>query len=148
MAAKSATLAPELFELDPERDIRNVPGAPGWFELATPDPESAQNVLTKLFGWTFDALDSTEAGTPYFVAKVAGHEVGGVRQPMPGEPDTPRWVTYLTVADVDDVATRAEETGASVVVPPTQLGAAGRMTVVDSSTTGHLYAFEYGRRFA
>jgi predicted enzyme related to lactoylglutathione lyase len=148
MPAASPTINRDTFELLPEHDIRNVHGAPGWFELITPDPESAAAVLTRLLGWDLQPLDSSETGMTYFVARLGGYDVGGVRRPMPGEPDGPRWVTYVTVRDVDEIALHADEAGAEVVVPPTQLGQAGRMTVLGSKATARLYAFEYSRRFA
>jgi predicted enzyme related to lactoylglutathione lyase len=98
------------FQLDPARDIRNVHGAPGWFELVTPDPGKAAEYLGQLFGWGFRAIQV--AGADYQVILVRGHEVGGVRRPMPGEPTDPRWDTYVTVADVDQLADQAAAAGA------------------------------------
>jgi uncharacterized protein len=148
MSADSVTLAPEQFELDPARDIRNVHGAPSWLELVTSDPHRATGVLGNVLGWEFEQLDESETGTLYFVGRVAGHDVGGVRRPMPNEPQSTRWITYVTVADVDEIASSAGDAGATVVVPPMPLGSVGRMTVIESPETGQVYAFQYNRRFA
>jgi hypothetical protein len=83
------------FQLDPTRDIRNVHGAPGWFELVTPEPDKAGEYLGELFGWEFRTTQV--AGADYRIILVGGHEVGGIRQPQPGEPSDPRWDTYVTV---------------------------------------------------
>jgi predicted enzyme related to lactoylglutathione lyase len=93
-----------------------VHGAPGWFELVTPDPDKAAEYLGEVFGWGFHTIQV--AGSDYRVILVNGHEVGGIRQPQPGEPADPRWDTYVTVADVDQLAARAAGAGAQVVVPP------------------------------
>jgi predicted enzyme related to lactoylglutathione lyase len=148
MPADSVTVAPEQFELDPARDIRNVHGAPSWLELVTPDPDRAAEVLGNVLGWEFEPLDDSETGMFYLVGRVAGHDVGGVRRPMPNEPQSPRWITYVTVADVDEIASSAGDAGATVVVPPMPLGTVGRMTVIDSPETAQVYAFQYNRRFA
>lgn len=140
----TATLT-ENFRLDPARDIRNMHGAPGWFELATPDPDGAAGFLKTLFGWEFHTIQV--AGNDYRVILVGGHEVGGIRQPMPGEPDGPRWVTYVTVGDADELARQAADAGGEVVVAPMPLGDAGRITAVAHPHAGQLLAFEYGRPF-
>lgn len=130
------------------RDIRNAHGAPGWFELVTADLAGAAEVLSRLFGWQLEPLDSSETGTDYLVAKVGGREVGGVRQPMPGEPEETRWVTYVTVDDAEAFARHAREAGVNVEVPPVDLGAAGRMTVVAAPAIAQVFAFQYNRPFA
>jgi predicted enzyme related to lactoylglutathione lyase len=133
------------FQLDPAHDIRNVHGAPGWFELVTPDPDGASAYLGQVFGWEFRTIQI--AGADYRVILVRGHEAGGIRQPMPGEPADPRWDTYVTVADVDELASRAAAAGAQVQVPPMPLGDAGRITAVAHPQAGRTLAFEYSRPF-
>ena len=134
------------FELKPEHDIRNVHGAPGWHELTTPDPDGAAAYLAGLYGWEFRTMDI--GGSDYRVIVVEGHEVGGVRAPMPGDDDVPRWDTYVTVEDVDALAGRAADLGGEVVVPPMRVGEAGRLTVLNHPTAGKLSAFEYRRPFS
>lgn len=134
------------FELDPERDIRNVHGAPGWHELSTPDPDTAAEYLSKLFGWETEAMEL--AGAPYRVIRVAGHEVGGITAPRPGEPAAPQWSTYITVDDVAAVAEQATALGAQVVVPPTELGDAGSLAVFAEPAAGVFRVFQYPRPFS
>lgn len=134
------------FELKPEHDIRNLHGAPGWHELTTPDPAAAADYLGELYGWTFQIIDI--GGTDYRVIQLDGHEVGGIKAPTQGETDVPRWDTYVTVDDVDDLAREAEQLGGQVVVPPMELGAAGRLTVVAHPTAGKLSAFQYPHPFS
>ncbi|MGH2697656.1 MAG: VOC family protein [Actinomycetota bacterium] len=144
MSMEPAPAAPP-FELDPARDIRNLHGAPGWFELVTGDPAEAARFLTGAFGWEFRTIDV--AGSEYFVTLVRGHEVGGLRVPMTGEPDGPRWQTYVTVDDVEAFARHAQSTGGEVAVPPMELGEVGKMTAIAHPKAGQLLAFEYARPF-
>lgn len=134
------------FTLEPEHDIRNVHGAPGWHELTTTDPADAAVFLGELYGWTFRTQEV--GGVEYRVIMVDGHEVGGIKGPMPGETDVPRWDTYVTVTDVDELAGSAASHGARVVVPPMDLGDAGRMTILVHPSGGKLSAFEYPSPFA
>lgn len=66
---------------------------------------------------------------------------------MPGEPDGLRWVTDVTVGDVDELARQAADAGGEVVLAPMPLGDAGRITAVTQPHAGQLLAFEYGRPF-
>lgn len=134
------------FVLEPERDIRNVPGAPGFFELRTPRPEQAAQFLGALFGWQFAAIQI--AGAPYLEITLLGHGIGGVRQPAPGEPASPHTVTYVTIEDATATAARAIAVGGAVVAPPMPLGEEGRLTVVSHPDTGQIFAFEYNRPFS
>jgi predicted enzyme related to lactoylglutathione lyase len=134
------------FELVPEHDIRNVSGAPGWFELVTPRAAAAEAFLGAVFGWQFTSI--ALGGGDYRVIELAGHEVGGIRAPRPGESDSPHWLSYVTVDSVDLAAAAAERAGGQIVLPPTDLGDAGRMTAFVHPHAGPLYAFEYRRPFS
>ncbi len=140
------TTTATTFEFKPEHDIRNQHGAPGWHELTTPDPGAAAEYLGKLYGWTYQTIDI--GGAEYRVIQLDGHEVGGIKAPMPGEADVPRWETYVTVDDVDTIASEAEQLGGEIVVAPMSLGEAGRLTVVVHPTAGKLSAFEYPQPFS
>jgi hypothetical protein len=53
------------FEFSQKHDIRNLHGAPGWFELATEDPKTAAAYLRELNGWEFQEISI--GGSPYLV---------------------------------------------------------------------------------
>lgn len=148
MSIPTVAVAPEEFSFAQEHDIRNVHGAPSWLELVTSDLQGAKEVLEKLLGWEIVPLPVSDTGGAYLIANVAGHDVGGIREPAPGEPDGPRWVSYVTVADVDALAAEASAAGAEIAIPPMDLGTVGRMTVLASTATGPVYAFQYSERFA
>lgn len=134
------------FEFSQRHDIRNLDGAPGWFELATPDPQAAADYLGKLFDWRFHEISL--GGAPYLVILLDGHEIGGIRHAAPAETDAPKWSTYVTVADAEALASRATEFGAEIAIPPMSLGDAGRMTAVRHPAAGTIAGFQYGRPFS
>ncbi|MFD4422666.1 VOC family protein [Agromyces sp. NPDC058484] len=136
----------DAFVLLPEHDIRNQHGAPGWHELTTDDPEAAAEFLRSTFGW--DVVAAEIAGSPYWLILVSGHQVGGIRAPQPGDTAVPRWDTYITVEDVDTVASVANRAGAVPVVPPVDLGDEGRVTVFHHAAAGTVAAFQYPRPFS
>jgi len=145
MPSSSTAKLTRDFHLDPTRDIRNVHGAPGWFELSTDDPETAVRFVEQAYGWE---VEKTKVGNgDYWVARVCGHEVGGIRAPLPGATGEPTWITYVTAESVDAVADKARSVGGTVVVPPTDVPGAGRFTAVDHPAAGRTFAFEYPHPF-
>ena len=134
------------FELDSAHDIRNVHGAPGWTELSTPDPETAQEFLSSVFGWTFSNMPME--GGDYAVAAVHDHGVGGVRAPAPGEDATPTWRTYVAVESADELVRRVEEAGGSLLMEPLDVPGVGRLVAFQHPAAGQLLALEYLQPFA
>ena len=135
---------PETFTLDPSTDIRNQHGAPGWHELVTPDPRAAEAFLASTYGWE---VVEYEPMPGYKVARLHGHGIGGIREPMAGEDAAPHWVTYVAVDDADDVVERARASGAQVVMPATDMAEVGRMAIVAHPATGPLYFMTHTQPF-
>lgn len=107
--------------------IEGVPGAPCWFELATPDPERARDFYTQLFAWeTYSRHEEN-----YLHIKAGGRESGGIL-PLSaiGKDVPPHWVPYFLTADCDATATRAREMGAQWCMEPTTLPGVGRLATV------------------
>jgi uncharacterized protein len=95
----------------------NAPGAFCWSELATRDPERAQQFWSELLGWTFEQVSDDPA---YWTIRNGETDNGGVRvlgDELP--PETPaHWVVYFAVASIDDAAPKAGTT----LVPKTRAG--------------------------
>lgn len=103
-------------------------GAFSWCELMTTDVEAAKKFYSRLFGWT--AEDMPMEGMTYTVVKAGGQEVGGMMTISPeAEGTPPHWGTYVTVDDVNETAKTAEELGAKIIVPPTDIPDVGRFCV-------------------
>jgi uncharacterized protein len=95
----------------------NVPGAFCWNELATRDPQAAQDFYSALLGWEIEPSESS--GPPYWMIKNAGRWNGGMRQ-IGDElrPEVPaHWLVYFAVESVADTVERASAAGAQVMLP-------------------------------
>jgi predicted enzyme related to lactoylglutathione lyase len=108
------------------------PGTFCWSELATSDQEAAKAFYAALFGWQAD--DRPVGDGAYYsmqlldskpVAAIAGQPQ---QQRDAGVP--PLWNSYVSVADADAVAARAEELGATLHAPPFDVMTVGRMAVI------------------
>jgi predicted enzyme related to lactoylglutathione lyase len=112
------------------------PGTFSYAELATTDAEGARAFYTSLFGWEVDDIPMEPGGT-YHMFRKGAHVAGAMhqmdaRQREQGIP--PHWGSYVTVADVDASAARAEELGGTVLAGPFDVMDAGRMAVVQDPT--------------
>ena len=101
-----------------------------WSELMTNDVEASRKFYCELLGWATQDMPMGE-GEPYVVVKAGDQGVGGImkmpKEVPPGVP--PHWQTYVTVKDVDAAAKKAEELGATAIVPPTDIPNVGRFYV-------------------
>lgn len=104
-------------------------GAFSWCELMTTDVPAAIHFYSKLFGWSTE--EYTGAGMTYTVVKVAGKEVAGImKTPPEAQGMPPMWGIYVTVDDVDATAKTAQELGATILYPPTDIPTVGRICVI------------------
>ena len=109
-------------------------GEPIWLELNTTDMTKARAFYTGLFGWAFEDsgpdyghYQMVQAGTHYIAGGMAiDHE----RTPELAD----NWTIYLASSDVAATTAAAEEAGASVIMPPMQVGGAGTMAFVIDPT--------------
>jgi predicted enzyme related to lactoylglutathione lyase len=108
---------------------RYIPGVPCWVDTTQPDPEAAVAFYGGLFGWQFEEV--TPAGAPerYFTARLGGGDVAAVGSLPQGAPAEAAWNTYVWVADADATAAKVYEARGTVLVPPADVGDAGRMAV-------------------
>jgi uncharacterized protein len=113
-------------------------GAFCWNELATTDPESAQNFYKTLLGWEIKESKATgecEGSMVYNEIVVGGQHVGGIYKMGPEFGQAPsHWVAYVAVDDVDAKARQVWELGGKVCVPPTDIPNVGRFCVINDPT--------------
>ncbi len=98
-------------------------GAFSWCELMTTDVQAAKQFYTELLGWTTEEMP----GMAYTVVQTGGVGIGGIMaipSHAPGAP--PHWGTYVTVDDVDATARKAQELGATTIMPLTDIPNVGR----------------------
>ncbi len=105
-------------------------GAFSWHELMTDDVEGAKRFYTELLGWTLEEFPMGE-GESYWVVKAGEEQMGGIMKTPPGaESMPPYWGAYITVDNVDGTAKRAEQLGAKILVPPTDIPQVGRFATL------------------
>lgn len=112
-------------------ELVNQPNSLAWNELATRDLPRAKEFYKKVFGWESET-SSMENGSSYTEWKLNGRSIGGAIEMNGGFPPDvpPHWLTYFSVSSVDAAVKKAEELGGRVVVPPTDIGSAGRFAVL------------------
>lgn len=115
-----------------------------WSELMTRDIEGSKKFYKELLGWEMDEMPMQQGGA-YTVLKASGEAVGGM-MPMPAEvPEMvpTHWATYITVTDVDQVANKAQELGAKMIVPPTDIPEVGRFSTFQDPQGAVINVIQY-----
>ena len=123
------------------------PGTFGWVDLAAIDVVAAKDFYGGLFGWEGEETPAGDAGT-YTMLRRDGRDVAGLYElgaQMREEGVSPHWTSYVTVADVDATAARAEELGGTVVAGPLDVMDAGRMADVRDPQGAVIALWQAGR---
>jgi predicted enzyme related to lactoylglutathione lyase len=103
-------------------------GAFSWSELQTTDVDGAKKFYTELLGWTTEEFPSEEMA--YTVVKIGDEPVGGIMA-LPSQACAPtHWGVYITVEDVDATTRKAQELGATIIVPPMDIKDVGRFSLI------------------
>lgn len=111
-------------------------GVFNWVDLMTSEPEAAKIFYGQLFGWTFDDRP-TDMGTVYSMAMKGDRAVAALfemAEDLKQHNMPPQWQSYINVADVDTSVQRWQDQGGTIVTPPFDIMAAGRMAVVQDPT--------------
>jgi predicted enzyme related to lactoylglutathione lyase len=119
-----------LHTRDPDRALAFYGGLFGW-ERDAPDPESAGTVMLRRPGYG-DHLEERDPGLRARMAQMgapAGFEDAVAWLVPLGDGAEAHWDVTFGVADADATAAKAEELGAEVLVPPTDMPWV-RMTVI------------------
>jgi uncharacterized protein len=111
-----------------ERD-RYIPGVPCWIDTGQPDPESAVDFYSGLFGWEFEDVMPPGAPGKYFMARLRGRDVAAVGSQPEGAPPMAAWNTYVWVESADETASKVRDAGGSVLSDPMDVMDSGRMAV-------------------
>ena len=114
-----------------------APGTFSWAELATSDAGAAKSFYSSLFGWEYDD-NPIPGGQVYSMASRDGKQVAALF----GSDEPPHWNCYVTVASVDDAASRAGELGGDVMAAPFDVMELGRMAVIADPTGAALCLWE------
>ncbi len=96
-----------------------------WNELLTNDMDAASSFYTELFGWTAEASHTSQE--PYTVFMNGEVWAGGMMK-MSWE-GQPAWLSYISVANVDETTAKAVELGANICFEPSDIPSIGRFSV-------------------
>lgn len=106
-----------------------IPGTFCWDELLAKDTDAARAFYAPLFRWHPELADMP--GMEYTLWKRGEEMLGGMMAIAPEMGPIPsNWMPYVTVADCDGAASRAQQLGATILVPPTNIPTVGRFAVV------------------
>lgn len=109
-------------------DNRNPHGEFIWYELMTPDPDSAVRFYRAVLGWK-DRSAGEEMGG-YRILSTGGADVGGIMTPPSASGEAAAWVGYIGVDDVDAAAAAIAASGGAQHVPPTDIPGIGRFAMM------------------
>ncbi len=119
-------------------------GALSWAELMTRDVAGSKEFYKEVLGWQMDEMPM-QGGEPYTVLRAGGEAVAGMmRMPdnVPAQVPT-HWAAYFTVSDVDAVAKKAQDLGATMIVPPTDVPDVGRFSTFQDPQGGVINVITY-----
>ena len=106
-------------------DRKLIPGKFVWFELVTSDAKAAQAFYGEVLGWKAQAFSMGPSSYDMILAgDTLDTMVGGYAPARDG--GTARWLSYVSVEDVDAAAKAAAANGGRVVDPPSDVPGVGR----------------------
>ncbi len=105
--------------------MTNRQGIPIWYELITPDADASERFYGDVLDWRFERMPATPE-MDYRIASATASP--GFRAAASGRRRAcrSRWLVYFGVEDVDRSVRDAEQAGASVHVPPSDIPDVGR----------------------
>lgn len=98
-------------------EVVNQPNTFCWSELLTRDMNAATNFYPAVFGWNPET--SPMGDMAYTEWKLNGKSIGGAME-MPAQVPSdvpPFWMTYFAVEDCDAAVAKAQQLGATVMMP-------------------------------
>ncbi|MFQ6038708.1 MAG: VOC family protein [Candidatus Aminicenantales bacterium] len=99
-------------------------GALGWTELLTRETEKAENFYKQILG--YETEHQQMGPTEYIVFKAEDQPAAGMMEIAPEWGDVPpHWMVYFVVDACEATVERAQQLGARVLVPPTDIPEVG-----------------------
>ena len=113
-----------------------APGTFCWVELGTTNGEAAKKFYTELFGWDFND-NPIGPDMVYTMLTLGGKDVGALYKMSPemtSQGIPPHWLSYVSVASVDETANKAKSLGGTLMKEAFDVFDVGRMAVVQDPT--------------
>jgi predicted enzyme related to lactoylglutathione lyase len=99
-----------------------------WYDLITPDPEAAKEFYCHVIGWGTQAWKGPQ---PYTMWENEGIPIGGLVKTASGMGDTPQWLPYVGVDDINETLSKAKDLGARIMTGPKDVPGSGRYAIVE-----------------
>ncbi|BDM62883.1 glyoxalase [Shewanella sp. NFH-SH190041] len=101
-----------------------------WVELACREPQKARQFYQAVLGWNIRVLE--DGKQPYSELSQGDMTFGGILPMDEDWGDMPsHWMPYFSVSDSDAMLAMAQDLGASVCVPATDIEGVGRFAVIN-----------------
>ncbi|MET8539060.1 VOC family protein [Kitasatospora sp. NPDC004799] len=114
-------------------------GSPCWIDLGSPDIPATAEFYRKVFGWTFQEVPGAGG---YGFLQLDGRTVGAIGNLDEGARSA--WTTYFRTADADATVKAAEQAGAIVRVPATDVMQEGRFAALTDPTGAEFAVWQAG----
>lgn len=102
-------------------------------ELHTGDLARAKDFYSSLFDWKLEDIPAPGGEMPYTMINVGEGTGGGMFASSEGA-ETPHWLAYVGVDDIEASTRKARELGATVLQDVMEIGEYGRMSVIRDPT--------------
>ncbi len=117
-----------------------ISNKPVWVDLSSSDPAGSRHFYSKLFGWTVEVEPDPQYGG-YAMAKIGEERVAGIGPKQSPEAPT-AWSLYIGTDNADDLAAKVRSAGGTVVAPPFDVGAQGRMAAFQDPSGAFISAWQ------
>lgn len=114
------------------RVISHLANRPIWFELMTRDLDAARHFYGAVLGWQFD-ISGPEMGY-YTVCRIDQAPVAGIGGIARDQDMPTAWMVYFGVSNADDALREVDSAGGRALSPVEEIGAFGRMAIVQDPT--------------
>ena len=94
-----------------------------WFEIPVLDMARAVAFYNQVFGWNMKAMNLGELDMAWFPSEEGSTGSSGslIYSPENYQPSTKGTLVYLSVENIDDVVSKIEDAGGSLLLPKTQI---------------------------
>ncbi len=101
-----------------------------WYDLVTDDVPAVKRFYAELFNWQYEEIHGPEAS--YTVIKHEGAAIGGIvaLEADENRVSGSRWLSLLSVPDVDEAVEQVKDAGGSVKMTPRDFPNRGRLALV------------------
>jgi predicted enzyme related to lactoylglutathione lyase len=122
--------------------VLNEPGSLTWTELMTPNTDKAAAFYTGLFPWKTESMEMPNMTYTMFMR--GDQSAGGMMPILPEQMGQvpPNWLSYFAVENVDPLVPKAEQLGATVIVPAMSIPNGGKFAVFRDPAGAHFGIYQ------